>query len=162
MKLLSFLLRGLTVALLVVLALPGCNESQKPNPLKRGGGDSKGSLYKRLGEEKAITKVVDDFIAIVAKDDRIRDVHKKHFLGDTTALKKKLIDQVGAATGGPQTYEGKNMKDAHKGMGITTADFDALLDDLRRALDQNKVAPADRDELLGMLQKMRDDVVEVK
>ena len=42
-------------------------------------------------------------------------------------LKKKLIEQIGEATGGPQKYTGKNMKDAHKGLVITDEDFDALV-----------------------------------
>jgi hypothetical protein len=45
-------------------------------------------------------------------------------------------------------------------MGIDNADFDALVADLRKALDDNKAAPADRDELLKMLEGMRSDVVE--
>jgi hypothetical protein len=39
-------------------------------------------------------------------------------------------------------------------------DFDVLVEDLAKALDQNGAAPTDRDELLGMLRGMRKDVVE--
>jgi hemoglobin len=138
-----------------LLVLTGCSEGQKANPAKRP------SLYDRLGGENALVKVVDDFVANVVADPKIRPVHKEHFLkGDVPSLKKKLVDQIGEAAGGPQKYTGKNMKDAHKGMGITDADFDALVGDLRKALDENKVAPADRDELLDMLGKMRGDVIE--
>jgi hemoglobin len=52
------------------------------------------------------------------------------------------------------------MKDAHKGLEITNADFDALVGDLVKALDDNKVAEADKKELLGLLAPMRKDVVE--
>jgi hemoglobin len=105
--------------------------------------------------------VVDDFVANVAADDRIKEAHKKHFReGDVEGLKRKLVDQVGEATGGPQTYTGKSMKEAHAGLGITDADFDALVAALVRALDQNGVPPAEKDELLGLLAPMRKDVVE--
>src|SRR5262245_16636934 len=144
------LLCGPAVTVLLACALTDCPAGAKPK------------LYDRLGGAKAVAKVVDDFIANVVADPRIKPAHKKHFMGDTSALKKKLIDQVGEATGGPQKYTGKNMKDAHKGMGISNADFDALLDDLRKALNDNKAAAADRDELLAMLEKMRRDVVEAK
>jgi hemoglobin len=123
-------------------------------------GKSK-SLYQRLGGGDAITKVVDDFVAIVAADDNIKEKHRKHFMiGDVAALKKKLVDQVGEATGGPQKYTGKNMKDAHKGLEITNKDFDALVADLVKALDKNGVAEDDKKELLTMLGTMRKDVVE--
>lgn len=141
------------VLLLVVLV--GCAEGQKTAPLKRT------SLYERLGGEPAITKVVGDFVTNVIADPKIKERHKKHFqTGDVATLKRKLIDQIGEATGGPQKYTGKNMKDAHKGLEITHADFDALVGDLVKALDENKVAKPDQDELLKMLGGMRGDVVE--
>jgi len=141
---------------LLLALLVGCTEGQKANPATRAA-----SLYERLGGEKAIAKVVDDFVANVVADTKIKKKHKDHFeKGDVAGLKRKLIDQIGQATGGPQKYTGKNMKDAHKGLGIDDADFDALVADLRKALDDNKAAAADRDELLKMLAPMRADVVE--
>jgi hemoglobin len=146
-------LRALPCVLLIVLA--GCMEGQKPTP------QQKKPLYVRLGGEPAIARVVDDFVAEVVADPKIKERHKKHFMDDNVAaLKKKLIDQVGEATGGPQKYTGKNMKDAHKGLEITNADFDALVGCLERALDRNKVGKAEKDELLGMLGGLRKDVVE--
>jgi hemoglobin len=147
-----FWLVPVALACLVV----GCTEGQKPTPLRRAT-----SLYERLGGEKAIAKVVDDFVANVAADEQIKEAHKKHFReGDVAGLKKKLFEQIGEATGGPQKYTGKNMKEAHAGLGITSADFDALVADLVKALDQNHVKPADKEELLAILAKMRTDVVE--
>lgn len=135
--------------------------STQGKPAASSSQQSKKSLYDRLGGEKAITKVVDDFVVNVLADDKIKEVHKKHFReGDVAGLKKKLIEQIGEATGGPQKYTGKNMKDAHKGLAITNADFDALAGDLVKALDQNKAGKAEKDELMGMLAGMRKDVVE--
>jgi hemoglobin len=146
----------LVLPLLLLASLAGCMEGYKPTPLKRTQ-----PLYARLGGDKAIARVVDDFVANVVADERIKEAHKKHFReGDVAGLKKKLIDQIGEATGGPQKYTGKNMKDAHQGLGITDQDFDALVADLVKALDQNKVGPAEKDELLALLGKMRPDVVE--
>jgi hemoglobin len=122
---------------------------------------AKPSLYDRLGKEEGITKVVDDFVANVVADDDIKEKHKKHFQeGDVPLLKRKLIDQVGEATGGPQKYTGKNMKDAHKGLEITNKDFDALVRDLAKAMDKNKVAEDDKSTILKVLETMRKDVVE--
>jgi hemoglobin len=144
-----------TLVLLSVF-LPGCMENQKPTPLARGA-----SLYDRLGGEAGITKVVDDFVASVMASDKIRAKHKEHFQkGDVAGLKRKLIDQIGEATGGPQKYKGKNMKDAHKGLGITDADFDALVECLVQALDRNKVGAQEKKEVLDLLGPMRKDVVE--
>lgn len=134
-----------------------------PPPPAPAPTSTKQSLYERLGGEIGIASVVDDFIKAMANDPRIKQEHRKHFQeGDVAALKKKLVDQIGEATGGPQKYTGKSMKEAHQGLQITNADFEVTVEDLIKALDANKVNTKDKDELLGMLAKMRDDVVEKK
>ena len=51
------------------------------------------------------------------------------------------------------------MKEAHRGMGITDADFGALVEDLKKALDKFKVGAAEQSELLGALGPMKGDIV---
>jgi len=139
----------------VLFALAGCMEGQKLDPLSRS------TLYENLGGEKGISRVVDDFVATVVADDRIRAEHRKHFeKGDVPGLKRKLIEQIGEATGGPQKYTGRTMREAHKGLGITNEDFDALVDDLSRVLIRNKVSESDRKALMNLLSPMRKDIVE--
>ena len=52
------------------------------------------------------------------------------------------------------------MKTAHVGMGISNADFDALVEDLVKTLNKFKVAEADQKQLLGVLGPMRPQIVE--
>lgn len=117
------------------------------------------SLYERLGGKKAITAVVDEFVANVGADTRIN-----HFFAHTDLkhLKKMLVDQICEATGGPCTYKGKDMKTAHKGMGVADEDFNALVEDLVKALDKFKVGEKEKGELLSALGGMRGDIVEKK
>jgi hemoglobin len=51
------------------------------------------------------------------------------------------------------------MKTAHKGMGITDADFNALVEDLVKALDKFNVGATEKNELLGALGPMKGDIV---
>jgi truncated hemoglobin YjbI len=44
-------------------------------------------------------------------------------------------------------------------MGITEAQFGAMVEDLIQALDEAGVRPADRDELIGALGAMKGDIV---
>src|SRR5580700_5036542 len=119
------------------------------------------TLYDRLGGKPAITAVVDDFVGNVGADKRIN----KFFAATVAdparlaAFKGKLVDQICEASGGPCKYTGKDMKTAHEGMGITTADFNALVEDLVGALDKFKVATADKNTLLGVLGPMKADIV---
>jgi hemoglobin len=54
------------------------------------------------------------------------------------------------------------MKAAHTGMGISGADFEALVQDLVGALDKFKVGQHEKDQLLGALGPMKTDIVEKK
>ena len=115
------------------------------------------TLYERLGGMDAITAVVDEFVANVAADERINGF----FVGvDIPRLKRLLVEQICAASGGPCTYTGRSMKEAHMGMGLTDADFDALVEDLIMALDKFKVPEKEKNELLSLLGPMRPDIVE--
>jgi hemoglobin len=115
------------------------------------------SLYVRLGGKTAITKVVDDFVGHVAADTRINRFFAHT---DIPHLKMELVNQICEAAGGPCKYTGKSMKEAHQGMGISTADFNALVEDLVWALDQNKVGEKEKNELLAVLGPMKSDIVE--
>ncbi len=120
------------------------------------------SLYDRLGGKTAIVAVVDEFVTRVAADKRING-----FFKDTAAdpkrlakFKGNLVDQICQATGGPCKYTGKDMKTAHKGMGIADADFNALVEDLAGALDKFKVGAKEKGELLAALGPLKKDIVE--
>jgi hemoglobin len=114
------------------------------------------TLYTRLGGKEAITAVIDDFVARVAADSRINGF----FAGaDIPRLKAQLINQVCQASGGPCQYTGGDMKTVHRGMGISNAHFDALVEDLVATLDKFQVPAKEKNALLAVLGPMRQDIV---
>jgi hemoglobin len=115
------------------------------------------TLYERLGGKAAIEAVVDEFLKNVANDARIAH---RFALTDLKDLRNKLVDLVCGATGGPCKYTGVDMKTAHRGQRIKSADFDALVEDLIKALDTFKVPDREKGELLGALAAMKPDIVE--
>jgi hemoglobin len=119
------------------------------------------SLYDRLGGKQAITAVVDEFVSRVAADTRINRYFAQAAADPArlASFKGKLVDQICQATGGPCQYTGKDMKTAHAGMGITDADFNALVEDLSGALDKFNVGAKEKGELLGALGSMKPDIV---
>jgi hemoglobin len=133
-------------------------------PLFSQGVANEKSLYDRLGGKKAIAAVVDEFVGRVAADKRINAFFAAT-ASDPSRLKKfkgSLVDQICQASGGSCKYEGKDMKTAHMGMGVSAADFDALVEDLVGALDKLKVGTHEKDQLLGALGPMKADIVEKK
>ena len=116
------------------------------------------SLFERLGGAGAVTAVVEDFSARCAKDARI---NSKFARTDIPRLRSMLIDQVSEATGGPAKYTGRDMKTAHIDMGVTTAEFNALVEDLVATLNKFGVGKREQDELLGILGPLKSDIVEI-
>jgi hemoglobin len=158
-------MRRVLITLIAVLAL-GCASLAGAAPLAAGNHTNKAAksktLYERLGGKKSIEAVVDQFIGNVAADKRINK-----FFADTAsnpkrlaAFRNKLVDQICEATGGPCKYKGKDMKTAHMGMGVSKADFTALVEDLVAALNKFNVPEAEKNELLSALGQMMDDIVE--
>ncbi len=142
----------LALGLLSIVALAGCATTGEQMASKER------SLYGRLGGKSVITAVVDDFVVRVAGDPRIN----RFFTNPDTALfKVKLVDQICEASGGPCKYTGKDMQTAHQGMGITNADFDALVDDLATTLDKFKfwISEQEKNELLAVLGPLRKNIV---
>ena len=114
------------------------------------------SLYDRLGGRDAIVAVVDDFVANVAADKRINGFFANT---DIPRLKRLLVEQICAGTGGPCAYTGRDMKSAHRGMGVRDEHFGALVADLVKTLDKFKVPAKEKNELLGILGPMKTDIV---
>jgi len=81
--------------------------------------------------------------------------------GDRDApLKAMLVDQICMATGGPCKYTGRDMKAAHRGMGVSTADFNALVEDLGKTLTKFNVPAKEQGELVAILAPLKGDIVE--
>lgn len=143
-----------------VAVLAGCAETSGVSGAGRpaAGATVTKSLYERLGGKSAITAVVDQFVANVAADGRING---RFATTDIPKLKGHLVDQVCQATGGPCSYQGRDMKRTHLGMQISTADFGALVQDLVAALDKFNVPAGEKGELLALLGPMKKDIVEL-
>jgi hemoglobin len=138
-----------TVALAAALLAAGCAvEPPAPRPAP--------TLYERVGGMPTITAVVDDTVRRIAADPRING---RFAGGQHAALTEGLVDLFCERTGGPCTYHGRDMSAAHDGMAIRDDEFDALVEDLVRALDAHHVPARERDELLTIIGRMRNAIV---
>ena len=115
------------------------------------------TLYQDLGELQGIESIVNDFLFGLGSDPRIAH----HFAeADPERLRSKLVEQFCAESGGGCTYTGDSMKDAHAGMNISHADFNALVEVLIDAMEKNDVSVAAQNRLLQRLAPMHRDIVE--
>lgn len=142
------------VALIPVLLLAACADSTPPPAPPKPA-----SLYDRLGGQPAVVAVVDDFVANVAADKRVNRFFRKTNIAN---LKTRLVEQICQGTGGPCTYGGRSMKEVHKGMGITDAQFNYVVEDLQKTLNKFNVPAQEQGELMAILGPMRADIVTAK
>ena len=99
-------------------------------------------MYERLGGVDAITAVVRAVVDRQMKDDRI---DQKFARTNVDRLIKEFLDLICQATGGPCTYTGRDMTEAHLNMGVTSGEFQAFVEDVVAVLDDFKVAKAEQD-----------------
>jgi hemoglobin len=114
------------------------------------------TLYADMGGHDAVVRIAnrtaDNFIA----DPRI----KAQF--DNTNMdrfKKLLAEQFCQVAGGGCTYTGRSMKDTHKALHIENADFNAVVEDLQKAMDKEGVSFATQNRFLARLAPMQHDIV---
>jgi hemoglobin len=117
------------------------------------------SLFERLGGKDGIAQVVDAFIKNVQADSRVSRPFAKVKGEHMKRFHDMLVDQLCELTGGPCTYQGKDMKSAHKGMHVTNKQFDASVEDLQAAMSELKVPDQEQTELVNQLSQMREDIV---
>jgi hemoglobin len=120
------------------------------------------SLYERLGGAYSIATVVDDFVDRIMIDPRLNanpKVDEAHHRVPPAGFKYLVTEMVCWATGGPQKYTGRSMKESHQHLMITAAEWDAFLDDLQQTLDKFAVPQAEQAEIKAIIASTRADIV---
>lgn len=141
----------LSVFLVVVFVSTGMVWSQAAQPE---------SLYKRLGGYDALAAVTDDFIGRLAADPALGKFFEGHSTASLQHIRQLIVDQLCAATGGPCFYTGRDMKTAHKGLGISESDWQIAVKHLVATLDKFKVPQKEKDEVLSAISAMKADIVD--
>jgi len=135
------------------------------------------TLYDRLGGDEGLQTIVSDFVDRALADPsvnfkRIGDtrggfsIHRgasiewKPTDEDIKKLKMHMVQFLALKSGGPAKYEGREMKQAHAGMHITNAEFDASMGDFKASLDKFGVATSEQKELLAIMESVRPQIVE--
>jgi hemoglobin len=146
-------LRSLGCAFALVFCLVG-------GSLTAAGQDA--TLYDRLGGKPAVTAVASGLVDRILKDSRVNAWFARAAASpeNTAAYKAKLYDFVCQATGGPCKYTGQDMVTAHRGRKVTSAAFDAVVEDLVAVLDSLRVPAKEKSELLGLLGPLKSSIVQ--
>ena len=120
------------------------------------------SLFDRLGGIYSIAAVVDDFVERIMVDPRLNAnplVDEAHHKVPKPGFKYLVTELVGWATGGPQKYTGKTMRESHEHLKITPIEWEAFLDDFRQTLDKFQVPAQEQSELMAIVDSTYADIV---
>ena len=136
-----------SLLLVAVLTLAACTQPSVKDD----------SLYRELGEQAGITRIVEGMLLNIAGDARI----VRHFENiDIERLRDKLVEKICEESGGPCTYSGDSMEESHKGQNLTPSDFNALVENLQDAMTAQGVAIPAQNRLLARLAPMRSQVID--
>ena len=120
------------------------------------------SLYDRLGGVYAIAAVMDDFIDRIMDNPRLTanpKVDAAHHRVSRAGFKYLVTEMVCGATGGPQQYTGRSMRDSHVHLDITEDEWQVFLADLQACLEHFAVPRAEQGEIFALLGSTKSDIV---
>jgi hemoglobin len=124
------------------------------------------SLYERIGGIYPISLVVNRFSDKVVENPKVGKGSANPQLNDWSTnhldrlpgLKYMRTLWVGAVSGGPFEYTGKNLGDAHAKLRIKPEEFDEVAAELRRALEYYGVPEREKEETMSAFIAHKDEV----
>ncbi|QDU31364.1 Group 1 truncated hemoglobin GlbN [Anatilimnocola aggregata] len=120
------------------------------------------SIYERLGGVYSIAAVVDDFIDRIMVNPALNanaKVDEAHHRVSKAGFKYLVTEMVCWATGGPQKYTGKSMRESHEHLAITEPEWQVFLQDFQDSLDKFQVPQAEQRELFAIVASTKRDIV---
>jgi hemoglobin len=118
------------------------------------------SLYLRLGGYDAIAAIVDEFLQTVAEDPRMVRFGSAMNLERRKRNRQLTLDYICAVAGGPTLYLGQDMKTAHAGLQISSAEWQIAMEHAERAIAKLGVREREGGELIAMFDNVKSEIVE--
>lgn len=114
-------------------------------------------LAEAFGGRDGIARIAARTVELSEADPRIAAIFVSH---DMVRLKRTLSEQFCYLLNAGCGYSGRDMRSTHKGMGVTKADMNALVENLQQAMREARVPFAAQNRLLAKLAPMSGEVVE--
>lgn len=113
------------------------------------------ALYQQFGGDEGMQRIADDMLTNVFADPRTAPYFAK---ASVKRLRVQLASHFCVQVGGPCVYKGSSMKNIHAPLHIDRAAFNAVVEDLQKAMDKNKVPFTAQNQLLAKLAPMHRDI----
>ncbi len=119
------------------------------------------SLFQRLGASAGISALVDD-IVIAHMENPLISARYRPLLETPDRLaviKQHTCAFLESGSGGPQEYTGRSMRDAHRGMNVSAAEYLAVVDDIMGALRKHAIDDETQKDVLAIAYSLKDEIV---
>ena len=121
------------------------------------------TLYERLGASAGIRRIVDGAVAAHMENPLIG--HRfQPYAGrpeQVEQIKQHTCDFFAAGSGGPDAYQGRSMTEAHRGMEIDEAEYDAAAEDILRTMKSLNYDAGTRAEVGAILDSLKPEITHV-
>lgn len=120
------------------------------------------ALYERLGGLPAIALVVDDFVREFVRDEQILAnpaVRERKTPESAPYIVYQVTTLVCEVTGGPCSYTGRPLDEAHEGLDVTVAEWERMGAMFAATLERHAVPEPEAGELLEILGSTREQIV---
>jgi len=121
------------------------------------------SLFDRLGGSTGIAAIVDSLVAAHLENPliRARFLPYLEMPGRMDVIKGHVRTFFEAGSGGPRSYTGRSMQEAHRGMNISEAEYMAALDDILAGLRKRGVDEQTQKDVLAIAYSLKGDILHV-
>ena len=116
-----------------------------------------GSMAEAFGGQEGIRRIAERTVDLSENDPRIAEIFVAH---DMVRLKRTLFEQFCYILGAGCDYTGRDMVQAHAGMGVRKADMNALVENLQTAMREEGVSFPAQNRFLAKLAPQSKDVIE--
>ena len=121
------------------------------------------TLFQRLGGSPGIEHIVDEVVSRHLANPIIGPRFRPYLEQPQRMqqVKGHLARFLEMGSGGPQRYEGRDMRSAHTGMNISPAEYMAAMDDILAALTHVGIDEQTRKDVLAVAWSLKGDIIHV-
>jgi hemoglobin len=128
--------------------------------MKIGNVETPPPLYKRLGGYDVIAALIADLFQRLKEDPRFARFGPGRSIDSKARVQQLTVEQICALAGGPCIYLGRDMRNSHRGLGITDAEWEANREHTLHVLQQHGIGEPERSEFLDLFERYRAEIVE--
>lgn len=116
------------------------------------------SLIERVGGKDALKGVLETFAKNVQGDKKVSKIFGKTL--KVEQFRDMLFDHICEKAGGDCKYAGKPWKETFKPLKVTEAQWEALVESLKAAMEEKKVAEAEAADVISTIGELKEQIVD--